>query len=283
MSDTGTDPSSPARSSPLAIPAAIILAGVLIAGALYMSGSKTDSGTQVASAGEAERAPSAKQITVDAVTSADHILGNPNAAVRLIEYSDTECPFCKSYHLTMKKILETYGKDGSVSWIYRHFPLPQLHKKAKREAEATECAAELGGNTAFWAYLNKLFEITPSNDGLDHALLPQIASDVGLDSGQFASCLESGRHGPFVESSYEAALRAGGSGTPYTIALVSRKFSQAETQELIESTATAWQSKSGQTLPPDFLSFDETGDKVAWSGAFPFELTSSVVEHLLGR
>jgi protein-disulfide isomerase len=85
----------------------------------------------------------------------DHIRGNPNASVAVIEYSDYQCPFCKAVHPTYQKIMDTYGDD--VMWVYRHYPLP-FHPHAQKAAEGGECAAELGGNDAFWKYTDQLFE-----------------------------------------------------------------------------------------------------------------------------
>ncbi|OGI95322.1 hypothetical protein A2917_02025 [Candidatus Nomurabacteria bacterium RIFCSPLOWO2_01_FULL_42_17] len=98
------------------------------------------------------------------ITSDDHILGNANARIVIVEYSDLECPFCKVFHNTMHQVVEKSG--GNVAWVYRHYPIPQLHSKAFHEAEATECAWEQKGNDGFWKYIDKLFEITPSNNGL---------------------------------------------------------------------------------------------------------------------
>ncbi|MCI0542492.1 thioredoxin domain-containing protein [bacterium] len=113
----------------------------------------------------------AEEAEVVSVNPGEHILGNPNAEIFIIEYSDLECPFCKRFHETMKQAMEQYGKDGQVAWVYRHFPLDAIHNKARKEAEATECAGELGGNDMFWKYTNKLMEITPSNNQLDPKLL----------------------------------------------------------------------------------------------------------------
>ena len=146
------------------------------------------------------------------VSSSDHIRGNVNAQITIVEYSDLECPFCKVFHGTMKQAMAAYG--DKVRWVYKHFPLDQLHPKADKEAEAAECAGELGGNDAFWAYIDKVFEATPSNNGLDLALLPAIAQDLGLDRTRFESCLSSGKYAELVEAQSQEGMRLGVDGTP---------------------------------------------------------------------
>lgn len=103
-----------------------------------------------------------QKIYLREVTQADHVRGEFNAPLTFVEYSDTECPFCKRFHETMQNVIKEY--PGKVRWIYRHFPLVQLHPKAPKEAQATECAGEQG---RFWEYLDRLFEVTPSNNNLD--------------------------------------------------------------------------------------------------------------------
>lgn len=160
---------------------------------------------------------------VKPVSSEDHILGNPNAPVKVIEFSDFECPFCKRFHQTMKRLMDEYGKDGRVAWVYRHFPIDSIHSKARKEAQAAECANEIGGNKAFWAYADRLFEVTPSNDRLDLALLPRIAQDVGLDRTKFKACLEGdargGKYAAHIEADYQDAVASGGNGTPYSLVI----------------------------------------------------------------
>ena len=103
------------------------------------------------------------------VSPDEHILGNINAKIIIVEYSDLECPFCKVFHNTMHQVVEK--SNGEVAWVYRHYPIAQLHSKAFREAEATECAWEQGGNDTFWKYTDKIFEITPSNNRLEESEL----------------------------------------------------------------------------------------------------------------
>ncbi|MDO8510099.1 MAG: thioredoxin domain-containing protein [bacterium] len=190
------------------IPLSIIIAGALVAGAVFFSGKKDSAPT------ETEKK---EEVALNPVTESDHIMGNPNAPVVIVEYSDTECPFCKQFHTTMNRIIEEYAKEGKVAWVYRHFPIDQLHPKARKEAEALECANELAGNNGFWAYTNRLYEVTPSNNGLDADELPKIAKEVGLDVEQFNTCLASGKYKDHVQSDYQDGVRAGAEGTPYSV------------------------------------------------------------------
>lgn len=103
-------------------------------------------------------------VPINPVTLDDHIIGDINAKIIIVEYSDFECPFCKVFHKTMHEVIKNSG--GEVAWVYRHFPIPGLHPKAFHEAEATECAWEQKGNDGFWKYADKIFDITPSNNGL---------------------------------------------------------------------------------------------------------------------
>lgn len=202
------------------VPVAIIAAGVIVALAIVYGGTgKQQQAPKVnapAAGQPAAGAPAQKEIAVKPISDADHVFGNAETAgVVVIEYSDLECPFCKRFHATMQQVVEAY--DGKVAWAYRHFPLDQLHSKARKEAEATECAAELGGNDKFWAYTNRLIEVTPSNNGLDLAELPKIAAYVGLDKTKFTACLESGKYAAAIQASVEDAMAAGAQGTPYSV------------------------------------------------------------------
>lgn len=162
-------------------------------------------------------APALSADKVDKVSSEDHIKGNKNARYQLIEYSDLECPFCKKFHPDAQKILQNYS--GNLSWVYRHFPLDQIHSKARKEAEAAECAAEQGGNDAFWKFVDKVFEVTPGNNGLDAAELPKIATLVGLDGTKLQSCVDSGKMAQKVEAQYQSGIKIGIAGTPSSVLL----------------------------------------------------------------
>ncbi|MEK7135265.1 MAG: DsbA family protein [Patescibacteria group bacterium] len=194
------------------VPAAIVVAGALIAFAVYSGGAKAP-------------APSGQQAAADVkivpVKNEDHYFGSRSAKVVIVEYSDTECPFCKVYHNSLNQIMRDY--DGKVAWVYRHLPIPQLHAKATKEAEATECVAELGGNTAFWQYLDKIFETTNSNDSLDPAQLPILAKSVGIGEAAFNSCLSSGKYTEAVQASATEGFASGARGTPFSLIMIDGK------------------------------------------------------------
>lgn len=208
------------KSQPsLTLPGAIIIAGALIAVAIIWIKKPAPIPVQT---GE----PVLKQISMEPVSSADHILGNPDAPIKIVEYSDPSCPFCKVFHPTMIKIIEEYGPSGNVAWVYRSFPLDKpdangraLHPNAGYESQAQECAAALGGNDAFWKFTHRLYEITPSDQGksLDRGEIPKIAQYTGLDAVNFNECLSSERFKDKVDKSYLDGLNAGVSGTPYSI------------------------------------------------------------------
>ena len=115
----------------------------------------------------------------------------------------------------MHQIVDEY--DGKVAWVYRHYPIKELHSRAPKEAEASECISELGGNTKFWEYIDKIFAITEAKNNLDPAMLTTIASQIGIDTEAFNSCLQSGRYADQIVKDVEAAVKAGARGTPYSI------------------------------------------------------------------
>lgn len=196
------------------LPASIIIAALLIAGSwIYTTGLKNAEPKKPTAQIADKTAPNIEKIKE--ISETDHIRGDKNAPIKIVEFSDLECPFCKNFHDTMKRILSEY--NGKVAWIYRHFPIAQLHPKAEKSAEASECAAEIGGEEKFWAYVDRYFEITPSNNQIDLAKLPQIAEDIGLDRGQFENCLNSGKFKEKINSQTQDAINSGANGTPYSV------------------------------------------------------------------
>ena len=214
------------------VPVSVLLGSFIIAVAILMHGGiikvkglNTTQTTKTAPAAQAPAAANAPQFPpsapaagpVDPLKDGDHVRGDRNARILLFEYSDLECPFCKRFHPTAQQIVNEY--KGQVAWVYRHFPLDQIHSKADKEAEAVECAKDQGGEDAFWKLTDKIFEVTPSNNGLDSTELPKIATQIGLNETKFKSCLDSGKYAAHVEEDYQGGIKAGITGTPGNILL----------------------------------------------------------------
>ncbi len=257
---------------------AIVIAGVLVAGAIFLRGS-TSNNTSGAEVKQPiwGRSPELGAMTLKPIDETrDHIRGNPNADIVFVEFSDTECPFCKRFHTTMLQIMSEYGKSGKVAWIYRQYPIVQLHSKAPKEAEALECAAELGGNAKFWEYTDKIFVTTNSNDSLDPAALPRIASDIGLDEKLFMECLSSGRQQARVQSDFEDGTTVGVNGTPHSILVLKNPISKGDQKEVL-TLMEPFRDSQGD-LP---VAFSQDGLRVGLTGALPYPTIKSTIETLL--
>jgi protein-disulfide isomerase len=202
---------------------------------------------QAAAQAEQLRAATEKIKNVRRVSARDHVYGNPKASVSLIEYSDFECPFCKRFHLTAKEIVKNYKEQ--VNWVYRHFPLNFHNPGAQKQAEASECANELGGRDAFWKYTDAIYERTKSNGkGFPLTDIVPLAKELGLDEKKFAQCYESGKYEARVKEDLDEGGKIGINGTPANILL-----------------------------------HNETGEVVFKSGAQPFEAFKSDIEKLLSQ
>ncbi len=146
-------------------------------------------------------------------TSRDHILGSVDAPITLVEYSDFECPFCKRFHPTVDKLIA--NNSDKVRWVYRHFPLGFHNPGAQKQAEASECAAKIGGNEAFWKYSDLIYQRTKSNGkGFPIANLEPLAKEIGLDADKFKACYDSGEMTARVNQDVSDGKKLGIAGTP---------------------------------------------------------------------
>lgn len=149
----------------------------------------------------------------------DHIYGQKDAEVTLIEFSDYECPFCKQFHGVPQEVVKRLG--GRVNYVWRHFPLAFHNPMAEREAIASECVAKMGGNDAFWAYTDAVMTRTATNGkGIPSSggdPLAAIAGELKLDVTAFKKCVDSGETKDRVAEDQSDGARSGISGTPGTI------------------------------------------------------------------
>lgn len=206
----------PAQPQNLAVPIAIVVAGILVAGAVVLTNKGSAPApvapTQVAQGQQQQPEKEVPKETY-ALTKEDHVLGNPGAPVRIIEYSDFECPFCKRFHPTVKKIMDEYGKTGQVALVYRHFPLDTIHPQARPLAIASECAFEQGGDTAFWKAHDMIMSQSAAFNLSD---LSPIAKVAGVDAKKLQACTDSKKYDERVNKDFTSGVNAGVSGTPFS-------------------------------------------------------------------
>lgn len=198
MSDTKKFELSPSIS--------IIIAGVVIAGAIIFvnrgpgPAAVADQGTLPANA------------TVPAPNADDHIIGDINAPIVLIEYLDFQCYYCMSVHPTIKRIVDE--SQGGVAWVMRHLPLDSLHPEARPAALAAECIAEQKGNEAWWAFADDMFS---NQDNMGTARYLALAQKAGVDMAQYLQCVSTKKYNNKIDVQSGEAFAAGGQGTPFTI------------------------------------------------------------------
>lgn len=176
------------------IPVSILVAVVIIILAVVFSNKEEDVPNPIENPVEL---PATEEIAIRPVTADDHILGSLDADIIIVEYSDYECPFCAKHHPTMERIIDEYGKDGKVAWVYRHYPLEPVHTKARPASEASECVANLAGETAFWNFGSQVFANQPAS--LTPNALKEIAIKVGTDKDAYEACVAANTYAADVE------------------------------------------------------------------------------------
>ncbi|MBT3292814.1 DsbA family protein [Candidatus Peregrinibacteria bacterium] len=133
--------------------------------------------------------------------------GNPNAAVVLSEFSDIQCPACKSIHFrVVKPIIDKYGNDIALN--FKHFPLMSIHRFALEASEASECAADQG---KFWEFIDIAYE---NQESLNSSALIEWGESLNLDMDLYKSCLKSGGKKDIVLSDYQEGRDLNVRGTP---------------------------------------------------------------------
>lgn len=168
-----------------------------------------DDGTAINDDGSGNPAPTQPDDTakVDVkVASTDHIRGNKNAKITIVEFTDIQCPFCSRFHDTMKQVMAKYPND--VRWVLKHFPLESIHPYAKKAAMATECANE---QNKFWEYTDKLYA---NQDSLNEQYLSKAAGELKLDIKKFDACLKSDKYANKVSGDLQQGQTYGVRGTP---------------------------------------------------------------------
>src|SRR3989344_5171331 len=195
----------------LILPGSIVLAAVLISGTLFFTSYRNNPGSQLGLAGNNPGEQKKVEVSVDD----DPMLGDKSAPVTIVEFSDFQCPFCRTFWKnTLPLIKSNYIDTGKVRFVYRDYPL-SFHESAQAAAEAAECAEDQG---KYWQMHDKLFsEQEKEGQGtiqFSTADIKNWAAEIGLNAGSFNECLSSRKHRGEVEKDFSDGSAAGVSGTP---------------------------------------------------------------------
>ncbi|MEK7602409.1 MAG: thioredoxin domain-containing protein [Patescibacteria group bacterium] len=194
------------KPAELLIPIAILIAGLLIASAVYVVRIKHQvthgSGTPEA---------------VRPVSPSDHIIGNPTAPIVIIEYADIDSSYSKSLQLTMEQLMTEYADGGKVAWVFRHFPLSLQHPNAGQHALAAECAASLSVPTTFFRFIDAMQAAAPNQNQYNPVGYPTLVAQFGIDQTAFKKCMTDAAFEKKIHDDYDNALASGAIGSPFVV------------------------------------------------------------------
>lgn len=213
------------ESKGISTSSAILIGAILISISILMSsgvikinnlGSAAPSAGQPTTASPAPQAPQAPSGPVKVSVSDNPVLGNKDAKVTLIEFSDYECPFCKRHFTDVyPQIKKDYIDTGKIKLVYRNYPLPFHDPMATYEAKAALCAREQGGDATYFKIHDEMFKQTTSNGtGLSKDKVAQIATSLGLNASAISSCADGTKYDAKVKADIADGSAAGVNGTP---------------------------------------------------------------------
>lgn len=201
----------------------IILA--FFAGYFYFKAQNLEKGgAQTAGTQQQAAQPAATNLKIKKPSVNEPWLGDKDARIVMVEYSDLECPFCKRIHPDLQKIYKDNG--GKVAWVFRHFPL-SFHPKAQKSAEAAECVYDELGSDGFWKMSDAIIEKMPA---MELTELPSIAGSVGANEATVKQCIDGGKTAERVKSDQAEGTTIGVQATP-TVVFYDMKTGKSQTVE----------------------------------------------------
>jgi protein-disulfide isomerase len=166
-----------------------------------------------------------------AVNAKDHIQGDPKAPVTLVEYGDYQCPSCGQAYPIVKRLQKHFGKR--LSFVFRNFPLSQIHQYAEAAAETAEFA---GAHHKFWEMHDLLYE---NQERLDEDLLDELSQQLNLDPEERTRALESQQFEARVRADFSTGVRSGVNGTPTFFINARRHDGSYDYESLVEAINVA--------------------------------------------
>jgi protein-disulfide isomerase len=191
------------------LPGAIVIAGIMLAVTVYAFRYHS---TTIAAKGNLN--------LLRAVDASDHILGNPSAPVKIIEYADIDSPYAKSFQTTLEQAMAEYAAGGKVAWVYRHLPLIDQHPYSETHAEAAECVASITTPAMFWRFIDALNTYAPGETLFNPKNYHAITTGLGIVPETFDHCINDQTFQKRVANDFDNGLTVGADGSPFTVLLI---------------------------------------------------------------
>jgi len=267
------------QNSQKPIISAIIIAGLLIAGAILIrGGNPSTQGNTLTNGGKPIVAAN-----VAPVGANDRVLGDAKAKVTMVTYEDFQCPYCgKFFQDSETNIRDTYVKNGSVRLVFRDFaflgafvkPYVKANDESINASIAARCAEDQG---KFWEYHDYLFSHQNGEDqgNFSVAHLKSFAKDLSLDTTAFNQCLDGKKYAQVVDDSKAEASNAGVNGTPFSFLISSKDISSSDRAAIVKIVGTASQ---GQQSP---VTFYTQKNIVSLNGALPWSMVKGILDILV--
>jgi protein-disulfide isomerase len=176
------------------------------------------------------------------VSERDHSQGNLTAPLTLVEYGDYECPYCGAAYPVVKQV--QHRLENRLRFVFRNFPLTQIHPHSQSAAEAAEAA---GGQGVFWEMHDTLYE---NQDALDDLYLVQYAANIGLDVSKFELDLTAHTYAGLVREDFLSGLHSGVNGTPTFFINGGRHDGSYDFASLLSALEVALEQERGSTRTP---------------------------------
>lgn len=165
------------------------------------------------------------------VDKTDHIQGNEKASLEIVEFGDYQCPYCGAAYPILKELMKEFGSQ--IKFVFRNFPLSEIHAFARDAALAAEAAALQG---KFWEMHDAIYE---NQQYLSNHFLVKLAEKLQLDVGRFQKDMQQEMLAAKVDDDFESGVRSGVNGTP-SFYVNGKKFNGGaeDLLELIKSNAS---------------------------------------------
>lgn len=242
----------------------IIIAGIIISGSILYSRDLSFDWNKNATEDEKE------EITgISPVRENEPMLGDPEADILFIEYSDTECPFSSQFAKEREKIMSSFGSEGRVAWVYR--AIPGGDRASIIKALSLECVSEDTENHKFWRYLRRVEnkELSINEDGEpDIEILVTSAEKENIDPEKIRECIQNETYLEKVKRNLKEAVSEEATGTPFTVILLPEDLSSIKQQKI---------NTDLKDIPANIITIPAKPDRIFLNGL----LTADKIEKIL--